>query len=69
MRLHEAGIERFPAEAIKGDTAQERVGNILVQAQEIDQDIQAERALEQQADLNQHVQPHYQAEEEYEYGY
>jgi len=69
VRLHEAGIERFPAEAIKGDTAQERVGNILVQAQEIDQDLQAERALEQQADLNQHVQPHYQAEEEYEYGY
>ena len=69
VRLHEAGIERFPAEALEGDTAQERVGNILVQAQEIDQDLQAERALEQQAALNQHVQPHYQAEEENEYGY
>jgi len=68
VRLNDAGIERFPAAALEGDNAQERVGNILVQAQEIDQDLQAERARDQSGAHNEQVKS-YQAEDEYAYGY
>ena len=66
VRLSDAGIERFPAAALEGDKAQDRVGNVLVQAQEIDQDLQAERARDQSGVHNEHVQS-YQAEDEYAY--
>jgi len=67
VRLNDAGIEQFPSEALRADTPEDRVGNILVQAQEIDKTLEAERALEQE-NLNAHTAPSYEDEYDHSFG-
>ncbi|MEP1231671.1 MAG: hypothetical protein ABJG88_13445 [Litorimonas sp.] len=66
VRLDNAGIERFPSEAIEGDTAEVRVGNILTNAHEIDKVIEAERVLEQG---NSNVQQTLNYQDEYDHSF
>jgi len=66
VRLNENGIEHFPSEALEGDTPEDRIGNILVQAQEIDNTIDAERTIEPE---NSYIQTAPTYEEEYDYSF
>jgi len=45
IRLNDEGMTRFPKAALEGDTPQDRVGEILTQAREIDTDRMAEKGL------------------------
>jgi len=64
LRLNDAGIENFPSHGLLAGTAEERVSNILTQANEIDKTLEAEYDLEQE-DLN--TQTASVNEEEYDY--
>ena len=66
VRLNENGIEHFPSEALEGDTPEDRIGNILVQAQEIHNTIDAERTIEPE---NSYIQTAPTYEEEYDYSF
>jgi len=65
VRLKETGVEQFPSEALTADTAEDRIGNILVAAQEIDNTLEAERAFEKE-NFNTHTAPSYEDEHGYE---
>lgn len=50
LRLHEQGIERFPAQPLSGETAPARMEAILKQAHAIDHDVVAERTQDLKVD-------------------
>ena len=67
LRLNEAGLQRFPAEALSGDTPQIRMGGLLQQAHTIDRDLLAERSQDLESENTQDLQQAYSHSEEYDY--
>jgi len=52
VRLHEAGVENMPASALEGETVEERVENLLLQAQDVDNNLEREASQDASAEQN-----------------
>ncbi|MEP1231569.1 MAG: hypothetical protein ABJG88_12920 [Litorimonas sp.] len=79
VRLHDAGIERLPSDIIAGETARERVSDVLTVTHDIDKSLnlqadnnrdqgQGQEQLQSEGTQNQNV-THAYTQEEYDYAY
>ncbi|MEP1231259.1 MAG: calcium-binding protein [Litorimonas sp.] len=66
VRLNKAGLEHFPAELLQGETPQERVETILIEAHEMDKGQEFKRMFENSEAINHQTSLH-NAEEEIDY--
>jgi len=68
VRLNQSGVEQFPSESLQGETAADRVVNILKEAETMDKELDVERHFEGDIEYDFTLPHQYETEDSYDHG-